>query len=106
MKDALNTLKKQIENARDNIELTLIGMLKYRNITEVDCCEFNSAPVISNNMDTITLNNIELRNVGHEYILFSGSDEYGIYYIPLKSMDIECLIGVYEWVLENQEELF
>lgn len=106
MKDAINTLKEQIVNVRDNIESTLINILKQNNITEVDCCEFNSTPIISNNMDMITLNNIELCNVGHEYILFSGSDEYGIYYISLKSMDIECLIEVYEWVLENQEELF
>jgi hypothetical protein len=107
MKDAINTLKEQIANVRDNIESTLLAMLKSRNITEVDCGGFNSTPVISSDTDTITLDAIELCNVnGNEYILFNGSGEYENYYIRLKSMDIEYLIGVYEWVLENQEELF
>jgi hypothetical protein len=107
MKDAINTLKEQIANVRDNIESTLLAMLRYRNITEVDCGGFNSTPVIANDADTITLDAIELCNVnGNEYILFNGCGEYENYYIPLKSMDIEYLIAVYEWVLENQEELF
>jgi hypothetical protein len=107
MKDAINTLKEQIANVRDNIESTLLAMIRYRNITKVDCGGFNSTPVIANDADTITLDAIELCNVnGNEYILFDGCGEYENCYIPLKSMDIEYLIGVYEWVLENQEELF
>ena len=107
MKDAINTLKEQIANVRDNIESTLLAMLRHRNITEVDCGGFNSTPVIANDADTITLDAIELCNVnGNEYILFNGCGEYENYYIPLKSMDIEYLIAVYEWVLENQDDLF
>ena len=107
MKDAINTLKEQITNVRDNIESTLLAMLSHRNITEVDCGGFNSTPVISNDTGMITLDAIELCNVnGNEYILFNGCGEYENYYIPLKSMDIEYLIAAYEWVLENQEKLF
>ena len=106
-KNNLDTLKEQIANVRDDIESTLLAMLKSRNITEVDCGGFNSTPVISSDTDTITLDAIELCNVnGNEYILFNGCGEYENYYIPLKSMDIEYLIAVYEWVLKNQEELF
>lgn len=106
-KNNIDALKKHITNVRDNIESTLLDMLKSRNITEVDCGGFNSTPVISSDTDTITLDVIELCNVnGNEYILFNGCGEYENYYIPLKSMDIEYLIAVYEWVLENQEELF
>ena len=106
-KNNLDTLKEQIANVRDDIESTLLAMLKSRNITEVDCGGFNSTPVISSDTDTITLDAIELCNVnGNEYILFNGCGEYENYYIPLKSMDIEYLIAAYEWVLENQEELF
>ena len=106
-KNNIDALKEHIANVRDNIESTLLDMLKSRNITEVDCGGFNSTPVISSDTDTITLDAIELCNVnGNEYILFNGCGEYENYYIPLKSMDIEYLIAVYEWVLENQEELF
>jgi hypothetical protein len=106
-KNNIDALKEHIANVRDNIESTLLAMLRYRNITEVDCGGFNSTPVIANDADTITLDAIELCNVnGNEYILFNGCGEYENYYIPLKSMDIEYLIAVYEWVLENQEELF
>lgn len=106
-KNNIDALKEHIANVRDNIESTLLDMLKSRNITEVDCGGFNSTPVISSDTDTITLDVIELCNVnGNEYILFNGCGEYENYYIPLKSMDIEYLIAVYEWVLENQEELF
>jgi hypothetical protein len=108
MKDAINTLKEQITNVRDNIESTLLAMLRHRNITEVDCGGFNSTPVISNDVDTFTLNEIQLCRTmnGDEYILFEGSGDYDNIYITAKSMDIEYLIAVYEWVLENQEELF
>jgi hypothetical protein len=106
-KNNIDALKEHIANVRDNIESTLLAMLKSRNITEVDCGGFNSTPVISSDTDTITLDAIELCNVnGNEYILFNGCGEYENYYIPLKSMDIEYLIAVYEWVLENQDELF
>ena len=106
-KNNIDTLKEQIANVRDDIESTLLAMLKSRNITEVDCGGFNSTPVISNDTGTVTLDAIELRNVnGNEYILFNGFGSYENYYIPLKSMDIEYLIAAYEWVLENQEELF
>lgn len=108
MKDAINTLKEQITNVRDNIESTLLDMLKSRNITEVDCGGFNSTPVISNDVDTFTLNEIQLCRTmnGDEYILFEGSGDYDNIYITAKSMDIEYLIGIYEWVLENEETLF
>ena len=106
-KNNIDALKEHIANVRDNIESTLLAMLKSRNITEVDCGGFNSTPVISSDTDTITLDAIELCNVnGNEYILFNGCGEYENHYIPLKSMDIEYLIAAYEWVLENQEELF
>jgi hypothetical protein len=107
MKDTINTLKGLITNFRDNIENTLINILKQHNITEIDCCGFSDRPIIVNDIDTFALDGIELCNVkGNEYILFNGCGLYETYYIPLKSMDIEYLIAVYEWVLENQEELF
>lgn len=107
-KNNIDALKEHIANVRDNIESTLIDMLKHRNITEVDCGGFNSTPVISNDTDTFTLNEIQLCRTmnGDEYILFEGSGDYDNIYITAKSMDIEYLIAVYEWVLENQEELF
>ena len=107
-KNNIDALKEHIANVRENIESTLLDMLKSRNITEVDCGGFNSTPVISSDVDTFTLNEIQLCRTmnGDEYILFEGSGDYDNIYITAKSMDIEYLIAVYEWVLENQEELF
>jgi hypothetical protein len=107
-KNSIDALKEQIANVRENIESTLLTMMKDRNVDDIDCEGYSSTPVISNDVDTFTLNEIQLcRTVnGDEYILFEGSSDYDNIYITAKSMDIEYLIGIYEWVLENQEELF
>ena len=107
MKDTLNTLKEQIANVRENIESTLLAMMRHHNVTEADCTGFSCTPVIANDVDTFTLNEIQLCSTrGGEYILCEASGEYDNIYITAKSMDIEYLIAVYEWVMENQEELF
>ena len=107
-KNNIDALKEHIANVRDNIESTLIKMMKDRNVENIDCGGYSSTPVISNDVDTYTLNEIQLcyTKSGDEYILCEGSSEYYSIYIAAKSMDIEYLIGIYEWVLENQEELF
>ena len=108
MKDAINTLKEQIANVRENIESTLLAMMRYHNVEDIACGGYISTPVISNDVDTFTLNEIQLCRTkgGDEYILCEGSGEYDNIYITAKSMDIEYLIAVYEWVLENQDEFF
>ncbi len=107
-KNNIDVLKEHIANVRDNIERTLIKMMKDRNVEDIDCGGYSSTPVISNDVDTFTLNEIQLcrTNGGDEYILCEGSGDYDNIYITAKSMDIEYLIAVYEWVIENQEELF
>ena len=106
-KNNIDALKEQIANVRENIESTLIKMMKDRNMEYIDCGGYSSTPVISNNVDTFTLNEIQLcRTKGSdEYILCEGSGDYDNIYITAKYMDIEYLIGVYEWVMENQKEL-
>ena len=107
-KNNIDTLKEHIANVRENIESTLIKMMKDRNMEYIDCVGYSNTPVISNNVDTFTLNEIQLCRTknGDEYILCEGSGDYDNIYITAKSMDIEYLIGVYEWVLENEEDLF
>ncbi len=106
-KNNIDALKEHIANARENIESTLIKMMKDRNVEYIDCGGYSFTPVVSNNVDTFTLNEIQLCCTmnGDEYILCEGSGDYDNIYITAKSMDIEYLIGVYEWVMENQEEL-
>ena len=106
-KNNIDALKEHIANVRENIESTLIKMMKDRNVEDIDCGGYSSTPVISNDVDTFTLNEIQLCRTmnGDEYILCEGSGDYDNIYITAKSMDIEYLIGVYEWVMENQEEL-
>ena len=107
-KNNIDTLKEHIANARENIESTLIKMMKDRNVEYIDCVGYSCTPVISNDVDTFTLNEIQLCRTmnGDEYILFEGSGDYDNIYITAKSMDIEYLIAVYEWVIKNQDELF
>lgn len=108
MKDTINTLKEQIANVRENIESTLLAMMRHHNVEDIDCGGYSSTPVISNDVDTFTLNEIQLCRTanGDEYILCEGSGDYDNIYITAKSMDIEYLIAVYEWVMKNQDELF
>lgn len=106
-RNKINTLKEQIANIRENIESTLLAVMRHHDVETIQCDGFSNTPVISNDVDTFTLNEIQLcRTVnGDEYILFEGSSDYDNIYITAKSMDIEYLIGVYEWAMENQEEL-
>ena len=107
-KNNIDALKEHIVNVRENIESTLIKMMKDRNVEDIDCGGYSFTPVISNDVDTYTLNEIQLcyTKSGDEYILCEGSSEDYSIYIAAKSMDIEYLIEVYEWVMENQDELF
>lgn len=104
----INTLKEEIANIREHIESTLLAVMRHHDVETIQCNGFSNTPVISNDVDTFTLNEIQLcRTVnGDEYIIFEGSSDYDNIYITAKSMDIEYLIGVYEWAMENQEELF
>ena len=107
-KNNIDALKEDIANIREHIESTLLAVMRHHDVETIQCDGFSSTPVISNDVDTFTLNEIQLcRTInGDEYILFEGSGDYDNIYITAKSMDIEYLIAVYEWVLENQEELF
>ena len=107
-KNSIDALKEQIANVRENIESTLLAMMRHHNVENIDCGGYSSTPVISNDVDTFTLNEIQLCRTanGDEYILCEGSGDYDNIYITAKSMDIEYLIAVYEWVMENQDELF
>ena len=107
-RNKINTLKEQIANIRENIESTLLAVMRHHDVETIQCDGFSNTPVISNDVDTFTLNEIQLcRTVnGDEYILFEGSGDYDNIYITAKSMDIEYLIAVYEWAMENQKELF
>jgi hypothetical protein len=107
-KNNINALKEEIANIREHIESTLLAVMRHHDVETIQCDGFSSTPVISNDVDTFTLNEIQLCRTmnGDEYILFEGSGDYDNIYITAKSMDIEYLIAAYEWVLENQEELF
>ena len=107
-KNNIDALKEDIANIREHIESTLLAVMRHHDVETIQRDGFSSTPVISNDVDTFTLNEIQLCRTmnGDEYILFEGSGDYDNIYITAKSMDIEYLIAVYEWVLENQDELF
>ena len=105
MKETINTLKKQIESVRKNIESTLIMMMKDHDVEDINCGGYSCTPVIANDSDAFTLDSIQLCRTrsGDEYILCEASGEYDNINITAKSMDIEYLIAVYEWTLEYFE---
>ena len=76
-KNNIDALKEHIANVRENIESTLIDMMRHHNVDDIDCGEYCSTPVISNDVDTFTLNEIQLCRTmnGDEYILFEGSGD-------------------------------
>jgi len=108
---ALEYIKKEIQATREAIHNNIIDLLKEHNVKEVTCYHLGDCPVIHDGIcadDIITLDTIVLyydKGYG-EYIIFEGSGEYNNGSVTPFDIDLERLISVYEWILENKEDLF
>ena len=106
---ALEYIKKELQKTRKAIHDNIIDLLKEHNVKDVICCHLCDCPVILNGIcddDIMTLDTIVLHDKGDcEYIIFEGSGEYNNGNVTAFGIDLELLISVYEWILENKEEV-
>lgn len=107
---ALEHIKKELQATRRAIHDNIIDLLKEHNVKDVTCCHLCDCPVIHDGIcddDIMTLDTIVLYDNGNcEYIIFEGSGEYNNGNVTAFGIDLERLISVYEWILENKEDLF
>jgi hypothetical protein len=112
MKNIIET-KPFIDEARKLREAIIeyiISVMKERNVEEVYCTECFDCPAIHFGIcedDVTTLDTIELvSRADYDYLLFNGSSEYSNGIVNVSEMDIELLVTVYDWFIDNQDELF
>ena len=102
-----NTLKARKET-RKEIQKGIFEMMSRHSVSVIDCVEQEDCPTIFEGIafdDTLTLDRISLTpDCGR--VVFEGSGCYTDGNVLLGSMDIELLIWVYEWLTDNEEELF
>lgn len=108
----IENFRKDVAILRKQIENYLISLLVTHDTNSVDCYDCEGCPVIINGVSfdddsTFTLDRINLYlGKDGDYIEFDCSNSYSNDSVALLDMDIELLIDVYEWVKENEEELF
>lgn len=107
----IKNFRKDVVILRKQIENYLISLLKEHNVTSIDCYPIGDTPIIidsTSDIDTYTLDTISMyeRSNGENFIKFDCSNSYTNDDVHILDMDIELLVEVYEWVKENEEELF
>lgn len=106
MSTSTKPFKGQIKDIRNTINEKLISLLKKYNTKQVDCVEFGDCPIIIYNSNCDKCYTLDCINLNKDNITFDCSSSYSNDSVALLDMDIELLIDVYEWVKENEEELF
>lgn len=99
----------KIKEMRNAMHTNLVALMMNYGVDEVDCTEFDDCPIVFSafgdecmTLDRITLYEIE----GTKYAQLDCSGSYENDTIDVNTLDIDILINVYEWVLDNEEELF
>lgn len=100
------SFKGQINDVRNKINQNLISLLKKYNTKQVDCVEIGDCPIIIYNSNCENSYTLDCINLNKDKITFDCSSSYSNESVALLDMDVELLIDVYEWVKENEEELF
>jgi hypothetical protein len=100
---------KAVNNIRQAIIENIIDLMKRHNVNEI-CPEYLSyAPTICIDSygECYTLDSFELINNGeYDHLVFNGSGENENTFVTAKQMDIELLVDVYNWIKDNQDDLF
>lgn len=106
---ATTPFMNEVKKIRKAIHENIIDFMKENNCTEMYCTESDNSPVIYNGIcedDFITLDAITLYKGGSsECIIFEGSGEFENGDVYLNDMDIELLVGVYEWIMANKDSI-
>lgn len=111
MEKTITNFTKDVEILRKQIEDYLISLLKEHNVTSVDCYPIGDTPIIidcTSYTDTSTLDTISMyeKSNGENFIKFDCSNSDTNDDVHILDIPIELLVDVYEWVKENEEELF
>lgn len=102
----IEKFRKDVMILRKQIENYLISLLKEHNVTSIDCYPIGDCPIIIYNSNCDECYTLDCINLNKDRITFDCSNSYSNDSVALLDMDIELLIDVYEWVKENEEELF
>lgn len=102
----IKDLIKEIKNTRNEINDKIISMLDKHNTTEIECYECDDCPIVVSGTDDncMTLDRVELSN--DNTIIFGCSGSWDNDYFSVQELDIELLIEIYEWLIENEDILF
>ena len=96
----------ECKKMRKDINNSIISLFEKHNKTKVYCGELCDCPTIFEGItddDTITLDAIENTKYG---IIFEGSGCYQNGDKHIDGIDIELLVWIYDWLLDNEEEVF
>lgn len=107
----IEKFRKDVMILRKQIENYLISLLKEHNVTSIDCYSIGNSPTIidcTSDTDTYTLDAISMyeRSNGENFIKFDCSNSHTNDDVHILDIPIELLVDVYEWVKENEVELF
>ena len=100
---------QELNNIRQAIIENIIDLMQRHNVNEIRPEDLSYTPTISidSNGDCYTLDSFEILNNGkYEHLVFNGSCENENTFVSAKQMDIEWLVDVYNWIKDNQDNLF
>lgn len=100
---------QELNNIRQAIIENIIDLMKRHNVNEIRSEGLSYTPTICVDSygECYTLDSFEiLNNDKFEHLVFNGSSENENTFVSAKQMDIEWLIDVYNWIKDNQDNLF
>lgn len=100
---------KEVNNIRQAIIENIFDLMKRHNVNEIYTEYLSYPPTISIDSygECYILDSFEILSNGeYEYLLFNGSSENDNTFVTAKQMDIELLVDVYNWIKDNQDDLF
>lgn len=101
----IKDLIKEIKNTRTEIKNNIISMMRKYNVEEIECTESDDCPIVFSGMgdECMTLDRVELTNNDNVILWCSGS--WNDDYFSTEEVDIENLIVIYMWLVDNEEFL-
>jgi hypothetical protein len=106
MNKVMKDYRKLLNEIRTEINEKIIAILNKYDCQEIGCYT-NYVPVLREDLYdsnlTFTLDTVGVR-WGKVY--FDGSSSMDNTTIWADNLDIELLVGIYEWLIENEEEIF
>ena len=101
----INEIRETQSNLRTTISQSIVEFMENHNCTELDVTDFDSTPVILEDLDTgvfsYTMDSLTYDGDGNVSVHCSNCEYNDTLYIS--SLHTDILVDVYEWLLENEE---